>query len=265
MDALTGPIARVEAQRSHREFVTGVAPARVMMSVVHARRLLKRGETASTYFPAETDVITTTTVADDHLHRLSWEDEWQIVREFEPDAHVPADYDVYGDDPEAKRASHAENCATGTVWMDDRLRDDACGTTLLPLIKGETADQRDFGYRACAAVEADTAAVYATQYFTAGGGGGRAALVDTLESIREETDDALDVVVIGLLSPAYLEHVPSNVVAAAGQRTWRERVTPRSQDTDAMRKVYDDLADDVRRVLDAGEDRPGETTRTVEA
>lgn len=247
MVALSGAIPRVEVQWSHAEFVTAVEPEYVMLSIIHARRLLKRGETADSYFPDRTRVITTTTVADDHLDRLSWKDEYEIVEAFAPAAHVPADYAVYGNDSDDDRREHARRCATGTLWMADRLAE--TDIELLPLIKGATESERAFGYRACEDLGTDIAAVYAAQYFTTGGGGGRAALIRDLEAIERETDGRLDTVVIGLLSPNYLAHLPENAVAAAGQRAWREPVAPRKQDAATMREVFRALSAEVADAL----------------
>lgn len=260
MPAPSGAIPRVEAQRSHHRFVNAVAPADVMLSIVHARRLLKRGETADSYFPNRTRVITTTTIADERLELLSWEDEYEIVEAFSPAMHVPTDYPVYGDDPPETRAERAERCATGTLWMASRFEEGGVDVEIMPLIKGATEEERELGYRACSELATGVGAVYAGQYFSAGGGGGRSALVQDLEAIQGEAGD-LDVVVIGLLSSNYLGHVPSNVVAAAGQRAWREPVAPRKQDATEMQEVYRELVEKVDSALEINRTADGREPR----
>lgn len=247
--SITGAVPRVEAQKAHESFIAAVKPEFAMLSIDHARRVCKRGETGATYFPTNTSVITTTTIADDRLDRLSWEDEYEIVREFGPEYHIPTDYAVYGDDPREKRLECAENCATGTVWMSDQFEENDISTSVLPLIKGSDREEREFGYRACSAVESDMAAIYATQYFTAGGGGGRSALVRDVKGIAEETDGELELIVVGLLSPNYLSAVPTTVVAAAGQRTWREAVAPRERNATAIRDNYRTLRGRIEQAL----------------
>ena len=258
MPVPSGAIPRVEVQWSHREFVDAVAPLHVLLSIVHAKRLLKRGETAASYFPDRTSVITTTTIADDHLDRLSWQDERDIVTTFEPAMHIPADYPVYGDDPPEIRYERAEQCATGTIWIADQLEKAGVDVDVLPLIKGVTETERGFGYQACEELDVGVAAVYAAQYFSAGGGGGRSALVRDLEAIRTEASE-LDVVVVGLLSPNYLEHVPENVIGAAGHRAWREPVAPRKQDAIEMREGYRELVKGADEALGINQPAAGGT------
>jgi hypothetical protein len=256
MSSLCGAIPRIEAQEAHIEFVNAVAPPSVMLPIDHAERLANDGNTADSLFPARTRVITTTTIADDLLDRLSWDKECDIVERFEPAMHIPADHAVYGDDPSEKRADRAHRCATGTLWMADQFTKQDLSTEIVPLIKGTTEPTRSFGYRACEALETNLAAVYVAQYFT--GSGGHPAIFRLLEAIQTETDATLDLLVIGLLSTYYLPDVPANVVAASGLKAWLDAVEPRTSNPSTMREGYRSLAADVEEALG----NPAEATET---
>jgi hypothetical protein len=259
MTSIYGAIPRIEAQKTHIKFVNTVAPPDVMLPIDHAERLANDGETADSLFPERTRVITTTTIADDLLDRLSWEKECDIVDRFAPAFHIPADHAVYGDDPPEKRADRAHRCAAGTLWMADQFTVRDISTEIIPLIKGTTEHERMFGYRACEALDTILAATYVAQYFS--GSGGHPAIFRLLEAIQAETDATLDIVVIGLLSTYYLPDVPANVVAASGLNTWLDVVRPRTNDSTAMREGYRSLAADVDEALGVNH---GDTKSTSE-
>lgn len=250
MDRPTGAIPRVEAQRAHRDYIETVEPETAMIDLTHARHLLNRDPpvTAASHFPDRTCVITTTTVGDGKLARLSWEAERDLVTEFGPEYHVPTDYPVYGDDAAEERLERARKCAAGSVWMADALAEAGSETAVIPLIKGATREEREEGYRASGATDADLAALYVSQYFSVSGSGGHPAIIRDLEAIETERP-GLDIAVIGMLSPYYLDHLPSNVVAVAGQNAWRERVKPRTRDDEGMREAHAALVEGVERAL----------------
>jgi len=247
--AYYGAIPRVEAQEPHELFLAAAQPSCVLLSVIHARRLVKRGLTASEWAPEGTAVMTTTTIADDALARLHRKRELEIVEEFRPAYHIPADYPVYGDDPVDHRREQAAACAQGTQWMADRV---PAGTTIVPLIKGSTPAVRQVTERGAAAVDAEVVAFYGAQYFTAAGGGGWPALRQDLAGIKQETN-GYPVVVIGLLSPALAAEAPANVIGAAGVRQWREAVQPRSTAARGMQRAYGELAAAVEDAVGPGD------------
>lgn len=247
MARISGAIPRIEAQAAHIAFVNAVAPPYVMLPIDHAKRLCDDDETAASIFPEQTRVITTTTIADDLLDRLSWDKECEIIKRFAPAFHIPADHAVYGDDPSAKQADRAHRCATGTLWMADQFAEAGISTEIIPLIKGSTKSERRFGYRVCETLETNLAAVYVAQYFS--GKGGHPAVFRLLEAIETETDATLDILVIGLLSTYYLPDAPENVVAAAGLNAWLDVVRPRSSDSSTMRERYQSLSADVNMAL----------------
>jgi len=242
---LSGVIPRVEAQAAHRSFVWAVRPSAVLLSIVEARKLVKRGETAESWAPPETAVVTTTTVSDEQLARLSREREQRWVEAFAPAGHIPADYPVYGDDDQAEQRERARKCARGTVWLADRVPG---RTAIIPLIKGTTPEVRAITERVVRASDAPLAAVYAAQYFSQPGAGGWPTLAQDLRAIDRETDGH-PVIVVGLLSAYYLTDAPASVVAAAGLRQWREAVTPRSRTPGEMRAAYTSFASDVTAAL----------------
>jgi len=245
----SGAVPRVEPKQSHRQFVEYARPNQVMCKIIHARQLLKRGETAESYFPDDVDVITTTTVRDTKLHALPWEDngyrmgELEIVRQFGPDYHIPTDYSAYVEHPEDKRRELQKRCMKGTIWMDEKLSDTE--TSIIPLFKGVKPESREICYRTWDHIDADMGAYYAVTYFTRKGRR-TDQLVHDLEVVAGETDTPL--FLVGLLSPRTLGRLPDNVIATAGQKQWRERVTPTQSDPQQVRAEYEALK---AEVLDA--------------
>jgi hypothetical protein len=246
----TGPVARVEPQWSHREFVETVSPETVMLSLNSANTLCKRGETASSYFGDRT-VITTTTMADRQLTLTTWESEFETVQAFEPDFHIPTDVSDYATLSGEERAERILECMDGTLWMANRFADAGLDTEIIPLIKGKTTPERRICYRAFDRLDAEMCAFYAVRYFTGGDGNQIAALYEHTEEIAEEYP--IEQLLIGCLKPRYLANCADAVTAAAGQNQWRQQVKPRKQSAGAMRATYADLATRVRDALDVDE------------
>jgi len=253
---LHGFIPRVEAIQAHRAFLWAVRPAVAMLSIVEARKLVKRGATAASWAPPETSLITTTTVSDRKLANLpvhveaaesstTWT-EAAIIRAFRPVYHFPADYPTYGDDPPATRATNAERCAAGTVYMAEHAPPE---TTIIPLIKGTTAEERAPCRQAVQTVGTPLAGVYVQQHYGVGGGGGEGAARDLVRCIINETDGAVPLLLIGAGSARTVAKYPEAVVATAGQHAWRTAVTPRSSEPLAMRRSYANVDDTVADAL----------------
>lgn len=251
---LTGPVARVEPQWSHHEFVDTVQPAAVMCTLNDAETLVKRGETANTYFGSKPIVITTTTMADRKLTLTSWQSEFETVEAFQPDYHIPTDVSDYEDLPAEERAERILECMDGTLWMANRISDAGLDIDIIPLVKGKTAPERRICYKAFDRLDASMAAFYAVRYFTSGNGNQIADLYEHTEEIADEYP--IDLFLIGCLKPKYLSDCADTVTAAAGQNQWRNAVKPRKQDAETMQATYNDLARSVRDGLDVSRLRP---------
>ena len=252
-----GAIPRVEAQAAHETFIEAARPRCILLSVIHARRLTKRGLTAAEWTPPGTTVMTTTTINDEALARLSRDREAEIVEAFRPAYHIPTDYPVYADDPVEQQREQARKCAQGTRELAERVPGE---TQIVPLIKGSTPEIRAKTIQAAGAVDPEVVAYYGAQYFTTAGGGGWPALRQDLAGIERETD-GYPVVVIGLLSAALLAEAPSNVIGGAGLRKWREAARPRTTGTQGIQRAYGELAAAVEDAVGPGEGSSATTVR----
>jgi len=228
-----------------------------MINVVHVRRALKRGHTAASLFPAETTVVTTTTVADNRLARVMPDQEAAMVEAFGPDYHVPTDFPVYGEMEPQRRQENVRRVAAGTRKLARDLAD--TDTTVLPLVKGTTPAERAVTERVVDELDPPAAVVYATQYTTVPGNRQFPAIRERVAAVAEETDDH-PLLVIGYMNPDdpvqnrhhSLAALEESVVAAAGLNQWVRAVQPRERDPAAMRAGYADLHAAVREALDAG-------------
>lgn len=210
---------------------------------------MKRGEDAESYFPSGTTVIATSTIDDKILDIIPWKHndyrrgELDIIQEFDPDYYIPMDHSDYNDIGPEEREERIQSCYKGTLWLRRKLDSEI---ELIPLVKGCTLRERLYSYKLFDELEPEIVAYYATNYFSEGGNHLK-RLVDDLETICEEM--AYPLMLIGLLSPNYLAQVPSQVVAGAGQNTWRERVTPRKENDLSMRRTYEQIESEVAGAL----------------
>jgi len=247
---VVGAVPRIEKQYAHQDFLEAVRPTAALINIIHVRRLLKAGHTAASWFPEETTVLTTTTVADNRLARINWSQELAFIKAFEPDYHLPTDYPVYGDmDPE-RRVENTKRCAKGTLYAAEQLADTP--TSVVPLIKGTNGGERYICEAVATDLEADLVAKYGSQYFTVPGSGQFPALRDDVQAIADEIGDHQRIFVIGAMSPSGkfgVQKLPEKVCAVAGSR-WYKSVDPRSADEPAMRASWQSLQADVSDALD---------------
>jgi hypothetical protein len=257
---LRGFVPRIEGHEAHHRFLWAVRPPMAMISILRARQLLRNGHTATEWAPPETTVITSTTVPDEKLshipihkgsekyqadrasnnpNRSDRLTEGEIVEQFEADVHIPADYPVYGDMSEEEQVENARKCAEGTLYMAERLPDDI---GVLPLIKGEIPEARRYCEAAAAALGGEMAAVYLTQHYSVGGGGGPHAARNLVRKITNETGGDIPLLTIGAASPRELEAMPESVSAGSAMHRWLTAVEPRSRRPEEMRHAYQDLA-----------------------
>ncbi|WP_330633795.1 hypothetical protein [Halocatena halophila] len=245
-----GAIPLIEPQPSHRAFVNAVIPDHALVKITTARQLLKRGETAASWFPAGTDVITTSTVADRKLAQISWEDELEVIRRFEGNFHVPTDYSTYERQNAADRRANVERNLEGTFWMTRKIETLDLDIGVIPLIKGCTAAEWAIGFETLdrCPFEYSMTAFFATQYFTGGAGIRINELVEDVRTIAAR--QPRPVMLIGLLSAHYLKRMPRTVRAATGLNQWRDPISPEAQTHETMRGIWADVSDGVREALD---------------
>lgn len=249
-----GAIALVEPTHGHRQFLDKATPRYALLKYHHANRLLDRGETADSYFPDETDVITTTTVVDNRNHPIPLEHnghrrgEAEIVKQFRPDYHIPADradYTTYTDD---YRLEKVKECMHGTVTIHNHIEDSNLDTQLIPFIKTATPTERTVCYKIIDHLGLDHAALYCNPYFNSGDGVNIDELLTDIDDISAESrthgfDDGLNLVLLNCLSPNVLSDAHSNVVAGSGlivgaDRGWRRSITPTKQSASTVESIY---------------------------
>jgi hypothetical protein len=279
-----GAIALVEPGYGHRTFLEKAEPRYALLKYHHANRLLKAGETADSWFPDATNVITTTNVIDSRNVTIPLEHnghrrgEIDIVREFGPDFHIPADRSDYLDYDDDHRYSKVKECMIGTVTIANHIADENLDTEIIPFIKTATPKERELCYRTIDQLGWDFAALYCNQYFNDGRGVLIDELIDDLHMVtdelagRGESDDPINLLTISCLSPNVLDRAPDSVVAASGQmvgteRGWRASITPTKQSTGEVTDIYADVETRVAEALgvDPGLSRYTDSTATQTA
>jgi hypothetical protein len=263
-----GVIAQTERGSAHSEFVETVQPEHVLLKIQYARQLLKRGVTADERFPDDVTVITTTSIRDGTNAALPLEGtehkrgEREIVRDFEPDYHIPADRADYIDFSDEKRYERVEECMTGTLTMANHVKDDGVSTKILPWVKGVTPNERWLSYRTIEQLGLDYGVYYCNGYFNDRSGDVMQRIDDLIadvDVIIEEANEMMNhtddfkLCLLSCLSPNILQQVHENVVAASGlwvrqDRGWREKIVPTKQSDERMNEIYDDAE---RRILAA--------------
>lgn len=246
--APTGPVLLTERQDAHDQFHQDhPCQLTVLLRLTAVKTLVNKGETADSYFGDHVTVLTTTTINDRVLSNLGWDDELHLVREFQPDFHIPCDYPVYKDDDPLLRRKHVLKCLEGTIWMAGKL----AGTTtrVIPLLKGETPHERRLCYQVFQYLGVRYCVFYGTQYFTANIG-----FYQLLEDLRTVVSEAphLQILLIGLQAPHRLEQVPPQIVAAAGQR-WIDEVQLRDIPYSQSQERYTQMEDDINAALGHGQ------------
>lgn len=255
----TGAVPRIQPYRAAHTFLDAVEPDAALINYTDARRLLKREETARTWFPDATTVITTTTIRDEELNLVTWERELERVLAFEPDFHIPTDYSTYEAQERSDRLAAVLECLNGHLWMQRQLREHDADTQLIPIVKGTTEQERAVCYEVFdRAGFDDYCAYYATQYFTSGNGIQIDALVEDVTAIADEQDR--EILLIGLMSPNYLDRMPASVVAAAGQNAWRKPMAPTTTKDEELRRQWDEIVTGVTDVLDESPARSPEVS-----
>lgn len=211
-----GIIPRIQKQVRHQEFVRDNPYVdKVMLGVEDAARLLRKGEVFTSYFCSDVALITTSTIHDQPLGELRWTYEESVVRAVGSQYHIPTDYWVYGDMESEDREENIRSMMQGTKWFSHRTADTQ--TQIIPLVSGVTREEREICYRTFEELGVSYCAVYGAQFFGGSMGDGINKLNNYIRDIVSEYP--LDgVILIGLQSADYLQRLPPEVVAAAGQR-----------------------------------------------
>ena len=211
-----GIIPRIQKQVRHQEFVRNNPDLdKVMLGIEDAARILRKGDVFSSYFCSDVELITTSTIHDQPLGELRWTYEEKVVRSLGSRYHIPTDYWIYGDMEPEERKQNIQLMMQGTKWFSNQLADTR--TQIIPLVSGVTREERKICYRTFDELNIPYCAVYGAQYFGGSMGNGINKLNSYIRDIVSEYP--LDgVVLIGLQSADYLQRLPPEVVAAAGQR-----------------------------------------------
>jgi hypothetical protein len=95
-------------------------------------------------------------------------------------------------------------------------------TKVVPLMKGFTEEELEICYSGLEYFDHDYVAYYAAQLYTSGGREHKEQnMIDRIHHIADNTD--ANIILLGLLNET-LRDLPSNVVAAAGNRQWEKRI-----------------------------------------
>jgi hypothetical protein len=181
-----GAVPQVEPSWFHEEFMSAAEPDWVLLKLQYADRLRQAGETAESWTPEGTQVVTTSTIADERLAELSVTEEAQVVNGFQPAAHIGGDVAVYREWEKSRRIRGIDHMMRNALWLKEVVSDQ---TVVLPVLKGQTQTERELVYRAVEEFDHNCVVQYATQYFTGGKGPQFGPIQEQLETVAEETQD----------------------------------------------------------------------------
>lgn len=252
-----GVIPRVENQRSHFTFLDDVRPARVLVKLNHAKAMTEFGTTTLSGFPRPTTVITTTTIADNSLNLLSWNEEVEILKAFEPDFHIPGDVAVYNSYDDAQESERVVDHLRGYTKISELVREEEDSFTrsppvMIPLIKSTRHDLLDHTFDILESQGATMGALYATQYFT--GGGSYQQLIEDLKKVFEVAPPEFELLVIGCLGERTLPLLPKGVTAVSGLNRWRDVIKPQKQSKDEMCTAFETLGEQIHSAIGVDRD-----------
>lgn len=241
-----GLILLAERQNAHEEFIEAYpGQLTIVLRINQVQTLLNKDQTAESLYGSDVTVITTTTISDKVLSDLTWQKERDLVQQFNPDYHVPCDYPVYKSDDGDCRREHVNTYLKGLLWLSERINN----VKLIPLIKGETTDERNRCYKVFQSLEADYVVFYGTQYFTSGKGF-KPLRRDVCQVVSECPE--LNIMLFGLQSPQLLRKLPPQVVAAVGQR-WINEIQLRELPIPKRNRLYENMKENVEAELGQGQ------------
>lgn len=222
----SGAIARVQVVEAHERFINAAEPAWISLKMHEIRKLLKRDETASSWAPEGSKVITTSTITDSELDGYPLKHEAQLINAFKPALHIGGDISVYSDFPRQRRAELIQEYVENALLLEEATDE----TTIIPLIKGFTPEEREICYRGLEYFDHDYVAYYVSQSYSSSRKNRNREIIADLQHISSCTD--ANIIILGLLGPQ-LEKFPPNVVASAGFFRWYNRVNL-DQDSDTV-------------------------------
>lgn len=237
----TGVVPRVEDRPKQLAFAREAGFNQVMIDMYRAERLLDKGETAKSVFPDAT-VILTTTFEDERLELWFLERQIEVAVEFGADAVIPCDCPVYQDDPPLQRRQTIEIYAEN---LDRAFREfSEYGINVIPLVKGETPEERSICYDVFQQAGIDTIAHYCAQYFLYG-----VYMKEFKRRVRDIVSEfePENLLLVGFQSENYLPQLPPAVTAAAGRRWFRKAELAE----ESMGVAQQNYADWKRRVNEA--------------
>lgn len=240
--AIKGYVPQLENQRTHDQFLE-LAPSlnSAMVKINHARALVNKGIDAEDYAGEDRTVITTTTIMDEKLENLSWIEELNIIEKFNPDYHIAVDCPTYQEHSKGQRMHNLRLYLQGLIWMENNID----SVNILPLIKGETKDERRLTKQVLDFFDYEYAAFYVTQYLCVGEK--HYKVIGEINRIANEFSDK-KILVMGLQAPSYLQKYASNVVAVSGQR-WRKVADPKEKTEDEVKKNFGELSSNIQEAL----------------
>ncbi|MXR40494.1 hypothetical protein GRX01_03900 [Halobaculum sp. WSA2] len=240
-----GALPLVEPQAAHQAFLTNNPNVHsVVLKLPHVERLVNQGETADSYFPDSIAVITTSTCRDEYLSELTVQREAALIRAFDPTVHIPFDVPVYRSTSRVERRERIRQQLRGTARVATELAD--TDISLLPLIKGTCKEEWQIYHRFLQHNDIHVTAIYGTQYFSSGAG--LRPLREDIMTIVSIMPD-LEVILLGLLYPPYLEQLPPQVIAASGLHQWRTRCDLREGSIKQTHEEYGRLKSEVNATL----------------
>lgn len=248
-NAPTGCIPLIEPQHAHVEFLDSVPEiSQVLVRLSDVDRLLSRSQTAKSYFPSGIEVITTSTVNDEYLSGLHWLDEFEMIREFDPDYHIPCDIPIYRGTDRSERRNRIQKYLNRMLAFAQESTDTRI--SIIPLPKALTHEEWRVVKPVFDVLGVEFYAFYGTQYFLESGGFGE-LLKDIQLGVSMMPNR--DILLIGLLSPSMLYQLPPQVTAAAGLNQWRTRVQLREASSEAYRNRFIEFQDQVNSALGVGQ------------
>jgi len=227
----------------------------MMLHLDGAKQLLKRSnlETAKSVFPEQTTIVTSAIRLSSHrpsLHTTtSYEnrmEEAEVVEEFEPAYHIPADPPQYVECGRERGEIEPNQRLFGeTRWMHNRLQD--CNTEIVPCVRCWSAFNS--GCFDSLLDEIDPPSISYT--VTALESRSARAWGDTTADSHTPPVDC-PLLIIGCMEPDALieKKVPENTVGAAGLHHWRQQVQPEHQTKAEITRSFDELQANVSAVLD---------------